>query len=170
MKATIVGAIVVAVIVTGIAYFLRDSGEPTGETVESTPTSASEQAAVRRTSTSTGTVSQPARAASAAALADPRLAALEVSPDNGFIEFVVGADGKVIQENDKDPSSPTFRRPLREYMYSGNDVIGLTSYHYEGDQVQITRTAVSYKPDGSIDQYRESTSYEPLQGLPQGVR
>jgi hypothetical protein len=91
---------------------------------------------------------------------DPRLAALMVSPDNGLIEFVVGADGKVIAEIDKDPSSPGFRKPLREYTWSGDKVIGLTSYRYLGDHVEIARTAVSYKPDGSVDRYSESTSLD----------
>ena len=37
-------------------------------------------------------------------------------------------------------------------------VIGLTSYQYFGDRVEVTRTSVSYKPDGSVDQYLESRS------------
>ena len=92
--------------------------------------------------------------------ADPRLRALMVSPDNGLIEFVAGPDGKVLKELDKDPNSPGYRKPLREYIYSGDRVVGLTAYKYLGDQVQVVRTAVSYKPDGSVDQYRESTSYD----------
>jgi hypothetical protein len=100
------------------------------------------------------------RPASKPASSDRRLAALQVSPDNGFIEFVVGADGKVIKEIDKNPSSLGFRKPSREYTYVGERVTGLTAYQYFGDHVQITRTAVSYKPDGSVDQYVESTSYD----------
>ncbi len=92
-------------------------------------------------------------------LPDPRLAALAVSPDNGLIEFIHGSDGKVISEIDKDPSSPGFRKPTREYTYSGDQVIALTSYRYLPDHVEISRTSVSYKPDGSIDRYAESTSY-----------
>lgn len=83
-----------------------------------------------------------------------------VSPDNGLIDFVAGPDGKVIKEIDKDPNSAGFRKPLREYTYSGGKVIGLTSYRYFGDHVQITKTAVSYKPDGTVDQYVESTGYD----------
>jgi hypothetical protein len=90
---------------------------------------------------------------------DPRLAALTVSPDDGYIEFVVGTDGKVIKEIDKNPSSLGFRKPLREYMYAGERVIGLSAYQYFADSIQITETKVSYKPDGSVDQYRESMSY-----------
>lgn len=98
---------------------------------------------------------------------DPRLAALMVSPDNGFIEFVVDANGKVVKEIDKDPSSLSFKRPLREYTYSDGKVIGLTAYHYTGDQIQVTTTAVAYKPDGSIDNYLQSTSYAQEQKPPQ---
>lgn len=88
---------------------------------------------------------------------DPPLAALAVSTDNGFIEFIRGSDGRVIQEIDQNPSSLGFKKPTREYTYSGDKVVGLTVYEYLGDHVQVTRTSVAYKLDGSIDQYREST-------------
>ena len=94
------------------------------------------------------------------ATADPRLAILAVSPDNGLIEFVKAPDGKVIQEIDKDPNSPSFRKPLREYSYSGDQVVALTAYKYLGGQVQIIRTMVSYKPDGSVGQIKETTTYD----------
>ena len=87
---------------------------------------------------------------------DPRLAALEVSADNGLIEFVRGPDDKVIAEIEKDPGSLGFQKPLREYLYSNGRVVGLTSYRYFPDHVEVSRTAVSYKPDGSIDKYSES--------------
>jgi hypothetical protein len=111
-------------------------------------------------SDSRSATSQPTHTASKPMPADPRLAALMVSPPNDLIEFVVGSDGKVIKEIDKDPSSLGFQKPLREYTYSGDNVTGLTSYQYLGDHVQITKTMVSYKPDGSVDQYLESTSYD----------
>src|SRR5262245_61237587 len=38
--------------------------------------------------------------------ADPRLAALMVSPENALIEYVKGPDGRVITELDNDPNSP----------------------------------------------------------------
>ncbi len=88
---------------------------------------------------------------------DPRLDALKVSQDNGLIEFVRTPDGKVIAELDKDASSPSFRKPLREYLYAGDAVVGLTSYRYLSDHVEINRTVVSYKPDGSVDRFMEST-------------
>jgi hypothetical protein len=91
--------------------------------------------------------------------ADPRLAALAVSPPNDLIEFIRGPDGQVIKEIDKDPASPGFNKPSREYMYSRGKVTGLTAYRYSGDQLEITRTAVSYKPDGSVDELIEQTTY-----------
>lgn len=95
---------------------------------------------------------------------DPRLAALRVSPDNDLIEFVSAVDGRVIREIDNDPASVSYRKPLRDYSYRGNSVVGMTAYQYLGDHVQVTRTRVSYKPDGSVDELQESTSYEYGQG------
>ena len=51
---------------------------------------------------------------------DPRLAALMVSPENALVEFVPGDHGQVIKEIDKDPNSPGYRKPLREYTYAGD--------------------------------------------------
>lgn len=82
-----------------------------------------------------------------------------VSPDNGLIEFVPDSNGKVIKEIDNDPNSLGYRKPLREYSYAGERVVRLVSYHYLGNQVQIVQADVSYKPDGSVDHYREATSY-----------
>lgn len=90
---------------------------------------------------------------------DPRLAVLAVSPPNDLIEFISGPDGQVIKEIDKDPASAGFNKPSREYIYSHGKVIGLTAYRYLGDQVEITQTAVSYKPDGSVDALVEKTAY-----------
>lgn len=91
--------------------------------------------------------------------ADPRLAALAVSPPNDLIQFVVGDNGKVISEIDKDPASISFNKPLREYTYAGDRVIGLTAYRYFPDQVEISRTRVAYKPDGSVDDFDQATTY-----------
>lgn len=93
---------------------------------------------------------------------DPRLAALMVSPENALIEYVKGPDGRVIQELDNDPGSPRFRKPVREYLYAGAQVAGLTTYRNVGGQVEIVRVSVSYKDDGSVDQYRESIEHEKL--------
>jgi hypothetical protein len=62
----------------------------------------------------------------------------------------------VIAEIDRDPSSLGFKKPQREYLYSDGRVVGLTSYRYFPDHVEVSRTAISYKPDGSIDKYLES--------------
>jgi hypothetical protein len=83
-----------------------------------------------------------------------------VSPDNGLIKFVKGADGKVIAEIDQDPANPGYGKPSREYIYAGDKVVGLTAYRYMRDQVEITRMRVSYRRDGSVDAFDESTSYQ----------
>ena len=156
-KAIIIGVLAVAVF-AGVLYFASDSGDqvpaaaqPEDESVRPEP--AKPVAAAPVPASRSGTPSRPATS-------DPRLAALMVSPDNALIEFVPDDNGKVIKEIDNDPNSAGYRKPLREYMYAGDRVVGLVSYKYLGDQVQIVKAAVSYKPDGSVDQYRESTSYE----------
>lgn len=155
-KWIVVGAIAVAVF-AGVIYFAKDSEEPpvaaqpADKNAPAEPVTAEAPAPVP--ATRSGTPPRPVPA-------DPRLAALMVSPDNGLIEFVPGDNGKVIREIDNDPNSAGYRKPLREYTYAGDRVVGLISYKYLGDQVQIVKALVSYKPDGSVDQYRESTSYE----------
>jgi hypothetical protein len=91
--------------------------------------------------------------------ADARLAVFAVSPDNGLIDFIADANGRVIQEVDKNPNSIGFKKPLRDYLYAGEKVAGLTAYQYFADHTEVTETFVSYKPDGSVDQLRESTKY-----------
>jgi hypothetical protein len=90
---------------------------------------------------------------------DPRLAALMGAPDDSRVEYIAGADGRVIQEIDNDPASQGFRKPLREYLYAGDKVAGITVYKYLGTQVQVVRAMATYKPDGSVDAYRETTEY-----------
>jgi hypothetical protein len=91
--------------------------------------------------------------------ADPRLAALMVSPNNAQIEYFSDPEGRVIKEIDNDPNSQGYRKPLREYTYAGKQVIRLVTYHYLGDQVQVVTADVVYKADGSVDQYHEATKY-----------
>lgn len=91
---------------------------------------------------------------------DPRLAALQVSPDNGLIKFVTAPDGKVIAEIDQDPASPGYGRPSREYIYMRNAVVSLTAYRYTSDQVEITQTLVAYQPDGRVADIKTSTRYQ----------
>lgn len=162
-----IGAFVLGAVVAGALYFGGDSADQSDTASESAPDAnahveSAAPIANPQVDAESPTAPGPlaAHQASKAVPDDPRLAALRVSPDNGFIEFATDSDGRVIKEVDKDPSSPSFKMPLREYMYSGDRVIGLTAYHYAGDQIQITRTVVSYKPDGSVDQYVQSTRYE----------
>jgi hypothetical protein len=162
----ILGGLFVGAFVAAVIYF---KPEPSSHTASPTQTVSNEGADAEparpagdglRGRSSGGTPSGPRDARSSQAAPDPRLAALEVSPDNGLIEFVRGSDGKVIAEIDKDPSSPGFQKPLREYLYSDGRVVGVTSYRYFPDHVEVSRTAVSYKPDGSVDEYSESTSFD----------
>ena len=152
----ILGALFGAAFIAGVIYLKRDSvGAPAAAMQPATGT----RAGAKPGSPIAGEASNPAVSPeSGAAALDPRLAALQVSPDDGSIEFVRGPDGEVIAEIDKDPASPSFRKPQREYLYAGGKVVGLTSYRYFPDHVEINRTAVSYKPDGSIDHYAESTT------------
>jgi hypothetical protein len=160
----VLGALVVGAFVAGVVYSSHDSSEEAA-----TPTqSASGKMADAGHATSAVTTRDSARIAAsasqagiqapktAAPLPDPRLDALKVSQDNGLIEFVRAGDGKVISEIDKDPASPSFRKPLREYLYAGDKVVGLTTYRYLSDHVEIGKTVVSYRPDGSVDRFVES--------------
>ena len=91
---------------------------------------------------------------------DPRLAALMGTPGDDRVELIAGPDGRVIREVDADPNSAGYGKPLREYSYAGERVVALTAYRYLGDHVQIVRAAVTYKADGTVDQYRETTQYD----------
>jgi hypothetical protein len=155
---TIIVAILAVAVFAGVIYFASDSGDRVPEMAqlpdkavpaEKAPPAAAAPVPVSRSD-----------APSRPRPADPRLAALMVSPPDALIEFVPGENGKVIREIDNDPNSASFRKPLRDYTYAGERIAGLVSYKYLGDQVQIVRASVSYKPDGSVDQYRESTSYD----------
>jgi len=163
----VIGVLAVGALIAGVAYLKHDPADQSPATTQAKPgKEASAEPAVPaagapRSSVSRGSPSEPGRADSKPVPPDPRLAALMVSPDNGLIEFARGSDGKVITEIDKDPSSPGFKKPMREYMYSRDKVIGLTAYRYLPDHVEISRTTVSYKPDGSVDRYAESASDEP---------
>jgi len=151
MKTWIVVAAALIAVFAGVYYLAGIAGGAPAMPAsgQAAPAPAPPAPEAQRTSRS---VVEPAQKPEAT---DPRLAALMVSPDNGLIEFVVGPEGKVIREIDNDPNSPGFRKPLREYTYAGDRVAVLTSYRHAGGQVQTTRTMVTYKPDGSIDQFRE---------------
>lgn len=155
----IFGAIAVAAVFAGVIYFASDEAEePAAAAASNAEKNAAEAkpAAEEQQPTSVSRAGTPARPVAP----DPRLAALMVSPANALIEFVPDSSGRVIKEIDKDPNSPGYKKPLREYMYAGDKIVGLTSYRYLGDQVQVVKVALTYKPDGSVDKYLESTSYD----------
>ena len=158
-KTIVLGAVAVVAVFVAVIYFARDSAEEPAATVAPTENE------VPRAEAAKPAVSVPLPASKSGAASrpvppDPRLAALMVSPDNALIEFIADPEGRVIKEVDNDPNSPGYRKSLREYTYAGNQVIRLVSYRYLGGQVQIIQADVTYKPDGSVDRYRESTSYD----------
>jgi hypothetical protein len=164
-KPIVIGALAVAAFVVAVIYLRKDAA---GSSTSTTPSAQSERSASTAAS-STPTPTPTSAGAPAAAIthaqpslasSDPSLASLSVSPDNGLIEFVRTPDGKVIAEIDKDPNSPGFQKRSREYFYSGEQVMGVTAYRYFADHVEVSRTRVSYKPDGSVDRLDQSTSIE----------
>jgi hypothetical protein len=153
-KTHIAAAVAVIAVFAGVLYFAGDF----------TDESPAKAAPARTATVPTEPVAAPppvskSTVASRPATSDPRLAALMVSPDNSLIDFFADAEGRVIKEIDNDPNSPSFGRSLREYTYAGDKVIRLVVYRYLGGQVQVVTADVVYKPDGSIDQYKESTDY-----------
>jgi hypothetical protein len=130
-KSILVGAAALVAVAVGAVYFTGDSTE-------------------RRAATA------PPAADKTTAPPDPKLAPLQVSPDNGSIKFIVGDNGKVIAEIDRDPKSASYGRPTREYLYFGDKIMALTEYRYVSDKVEITTKRISYKPDGSVDAVKES--------------
>jgi hypothetical protein len=159
MKTLVAGGIAVVAVFAGVIYFARDPAPKTPATGEQSADDGARAEAVMPAASSQPPVTRSANA-SRPVPADPRLAALMVSPDNGLIEFFADSDGRVIKEIDNDPNSAGFRKPLREYTYAGNRIIRLVAYRYLGAQVQIVKADVTYKPDGSVGMYQESTSYE----------
>jgi hypothetical protein len=150
MKTWIVAAVAAIAVFAGVFYLGRSAGEQPAAPAR--PAADAPVPAPATQSTSRSVLESTAKPTAA----DPRLAALMVSPDNGLIEYVVGPEGKVIREIDKDPNSPGFRRTLREYTYAGDRVVAVTSYRYENGQARSTRTIVTYKADGGIDRLLES--------------
>lgn len=159
-KSLVLGGIAVAAVFAGVWYF---AGREPGLTTGHSPLATADRSGAVAATAPAARDAAPASAAVNAAPYDPRLQALMVSPDNGLIEFVKDANGKVIKEIDQDPSSARYGQPSREYTYSGNQVVGLTTYKHLGNQVQVSRIMVSFKPDGSVEEFRETTDYEPAQ-------
>ena len=157
-KLWVAGGVAVVAVFAGVLFFARDPA-PQGADADKPSAEKTAAADVAKPADAPVAVSRsdkPPRPVSA----DPRLAALLVSPDNGLIEFFADAEGRVIKEIDNDPNSPRFRKPLREYTYAGDKVIRLVAYKDLGSQVQIVTANVIYKPDGSVDRYDEQTRYE----------
>jgi len=163
-RTLVAGALAIVAVFAGVLYFARDPEQGATQAAQSAE-SGPAGAAGETTSATPPAASHPAAdpryaAAAKKSASDPRLAVFAVSADNGMIEFVKDSEGKVIREIDRDPGSPNQGKPLRDYSYAGGQVVALTAYKYLGDHVQIVRTAVSFHPDGSVDQFRESTSYD----------
>jgi hypothetical protein len=164
-KSILIGAAVLVAIGAGIVYLTNDSADEPAATAASAadkPSGAKPAvgAGPHNGMSQAGAAAAPGRTDAKAVPPDPRLAVLQVSPDNGLIKFVIGENGKVISEIDQDPSSIGFGKPTREYLYMGDKVVGLTAYRYMSDHVEVSRTMVAYKADGSVEEIRESTSYE----------
>lgn len=164
-KSILIGAAVLVAIGAGIVYLTNESTDEPAATAASAagkPNGAPPAAGAgpHNGMSQAGAAAAPGRTDAKAVPPDPRLAVLQVSPDNGLIKFVIGENGKVISEIDQDPSSIGFGKPTREYLYMGDKVVGLTAYRYMSDHVEVSRTMVAYKADGSVEEIRESTSYE----------
>jgi len=166
-KGILFGSIAIAGLITAAIFFdngdqgsIRPGAEARPDGIREGLYRSSENASV--TVQSKNRMSARARALTQAAN-DPRLINLLPSQDNGLIEFVTDPDGRVLKEIDKDPSSFGFKKPLKEYYYVGERPVGVTKSHYLGNQVAVTTITVTYKADGSIDQYKEAINYQPQQ-------
>jgi len=156
-KSVIAGVVAAVAVFAGVVYF--ESGSAQKVSIDDASAKAATpvaEAAKPPTPTGPGLVPSSTPPPRSTAV-DPRLVALMVSPNNAQIEYLSDPEGRVIKEIDKDPASPGFGKPLREYTYAGKQVIRLVTYHYLGDQVQVVTADVVYKPDGSVDQFHEST-------------
>ncbi len=164
-KSIVLAVLATAAFVAAMVFLEHGSLDPASDGLHATAAKANEATASTPATAGTppGSTASDAAAGSAGSAAsvsaptDPRLIALAVSPDNGLIEFVRAPDGKVIAEIDKDPNSAGFGKPSREYLYSGDQVVAVTAYRYFPDHTEISQTRVSYKPDGSVGQFAEST-------------
>jgi len=155
-KSLVLGAIAVVAVFAGVIWWKREPAQQAASpaVAEPAPGEPPRPARPEPTAVSRST------AGSRPVPSDPRLASLMVSPENALIEFFSDPQGRVIREIDNDPNSAGYRKPLREYTYAGDQVIRLVSYRYLGDQVQVVTADVTYRPDGSVDQFHESTRYE----------
>jgi hypothetical protein len=157
MKRSLVAASLVVAAVLAGAFWLRSSPR---STVSSPAAATRESAVTAAPSISPAPTIMRGSVASRPATPDPRLAALISSSDGTPADFLLDADGHLIKEVGSDRHSPSYRRPLREYTYVGDKLIRLVKYIYTGKQTQIIQADLAYKPDGSIEQYRETTRHE----------
>lgn len=155
----IVGGIAVIAVFAAVFYIASDPAAP--ETPAGPAASESRAESLAPPPAAAAGAPAPSGALVRPAPPDARLAALMVSPDNGLVELVPGPDGRVFKEIDKDPNSPGFSKPLREYTWAGDKIVGVRSYRYLGKQTEIVTARVSYKPDGSVDQVEQSSNFEP---------
>lgn len=154
-KSIIVGAVVLVAVTVGAVYLTGDSTDQRDAT---TPPAAQKTTPAAQSAGASNT--EAPRPADSPPL-DPRLVPLQVSPANDLIKFVLGENGKVIAEIDQDPTSASFGKPTREYLYFADKIVALTEYRYSSNQVEVTRTRVSYKPDGSVDEVQQTFENEP---------
>jgi hypothetical protein len=155
----IVGAIVAAAALGLAVRFLRTPADSPAEVqTAAVPAAAQSPSPPPSPGTSPAPLerSAPARPPTAT---DPRLAALLGAPGDALVQYKTAPDGRVIQEVDLDPNSQGYLKPMREYQYAGDRLAVVTVYRYLGTQLQVTRATASYKADGSIDEYHETTDY-----------
>jgi hypothetical protein len=156
----VAGGVAVAAVFIGVYWLARDPAplvpDPVTPAQPLVPLDAAPEPAIDAATS----VPQQQVAPRRPSVADPRLAALMGQPDHPLVEYLSDPEGRLIREIDNDPNSQGYRKPLREYLYAGDRVVAIVVNTYLGNQVQIIRASVTYKPDGTVDQYRETTEYQ----------
>ncbi len=94
----------------------------------------------------------------AANVTDRRLANLIVEKDNPMVEYVYDESGLIIKEIDKEPSSISYKKPLKLYQYKNGKVVKVEKYEYFSTETHITTIDAAFNDDGSIQDYRETTN------------
>ncbi len=87
---------------------------------------------------------------------DRRLANLIVEKDNPMVEYVYDEGGFIIKEIDKEPSSISYKKPLKLYQYKNGKVVKIEKYEYFSTETHITTIDAAFNDDGSIQDYRET--------------
>jgi hypothetical protein len=151
----VAGGIAAVAVFAAVLWFARQTEDPAGASASGAETLEAPPVAAQPKSTPGAARAEPIRPAPT----DPRLASRVGTPGNALVEYVAGPDGRLMLEIDNDPNSQGYRKPLREYAYAGERLAVITAYEYLGDQVQVIRATASYKPDGSVDRFDETTEY-----------